>query len=218
MRRVGHAFRVQVQRPLQAHGSVYGGWQIDPTAINANSVVYSFGVGEDISFDLSLIETFGCHVYAFDPTPKSIAWVSDKDLPSQFHFFAYGVADFDGEARFSPPVNPEDVSYTLLERPETAQSAINVPVHRLQTIMGNLGHNRIDILKMDIEGAEYAVLQQLRQSPVRIGQLLIEFHHRFESVGWHQTAAAIKLLENAGFHRFYVSPSGEEFSFTVDNA
>lgn len=212
-KRTSHDFRVKVKRPLQKHGSIYGGWTIDPSGIDADSVVYSFGVGEDISFDLSLIQTFGCHVYAFDPTPKSIAWVQSQGLPAQFHFYDYGIGADDGEALFSPPLNPDHVSYTLLARPETADGAIRVPVYRLQTIMNRLGHSRIDLLKMDVEGAEYAVLPQIEQSKLEISQLLVEFHHRFESVGWRQTHAAISSLNRNGYKSFYISPSGEEFSF-----
>jgi len=36
----------------------------------ATAVVYSLGIGEDISFDLALIEKYGARVHAFDPTPK----------------------------------------------------------------------------------------------------------------------------------------------------
>ena len=39
--------------------------------------------------------------------------------------------------------------------------------------------SRIDILKMDIEGAEYDVIDDIINSPVPIAQVLIEFHHRF---------------------------------------
>ncbi len=214
LKRFSSYFRVQVQRPLQKHGSDYGGWHIDPTNINAESIVYSFGVGEDISFDLSLIQTFGCQVYAFDPTPKSIAWANKQILPPQFHFFDYGIADYDGQTTFNPPINPDHVSYTMLTRPETSSKAIQVPVYRLQTIMNRLGHNHIDLLKMDVEGAEYAVLQQFNQSEPEVDQLLVEFHHRFESVGWQSTRTAIKTLNQRGYRTFFVSSSGEEYSFT----
>ena len=42
--------------------------------------IYSFGVGEDVSFDLCLLDYIDKYklgsgkVYAFDPTPKSINW------------------------------------------------------------------------------------------------------------------------------------------------
>ena len=52
----------------------------------------------------------------------------------------------------------------------------------LSTILEKLGHNRIDILKMDIEGAEYEVIEDIISSTVPIQQVLIEFHHRFSSL------------------------------------
>jgi FkbM family methyltransferase len=39
-----------------------------------------------------------------------------------------------------------------------------------------LGHNRIDLLKVDIEGAEYTVLQDLIQERIPVTQILIDFH------------------------------------------
>lgn len=205
-------FRVQCQRPLERHGSAYGGWTIDPTDIDAGSIVYAFGAGQDISFDLSLIAAFGCQVYAFDPTPRSIAWIAGQVLPPEFHFFPFGIAAHDGLATFSPPINRDHISYTILSRPETAHEAIQVPVYRLRTIMRRLGHDHIDLLKMDVEGAEYELLDEIGQTDLEIGQLLVEFHHRFAAVGWRQTAAALKALDRAGYKRIYISRSGDTFS------
>ena len=52
-----------------------------------NPVVYSFGVGTDIAFDLAMMKKYSAKVCAFDPTPKSIKWVENQDLPSSFRFF-----------------------------------------------------------------------------------------------------------------------------------
>lgn len=79
--------------------------------------------------------------------------------------------------------------------------------------MKMLGHNQIDILKMDIEGAEYEVIQYLVENKVSINQILIEFHHRFDNIGVEKTKAAIKALAILGYKIFDVSASGEEFSF-----
>lgn len=54
-------------------GTRYGGFHL-PTncALRDDSIVYNFGVGEDISFDVALVENFGCKVHLFDPTPRAI--------------------------------------------------------------------------------------------------------------------------------------------------
>jgi Methyltransferase FkbM domain len=49
-----------------------------------------------------------------------------------------------------------------------------LPVKRLATIMKELGHTRLDVLKMDIEGDEYDVLRDIADIPIR--QILVEMH------------------------------------------
>lgn len=193
-------------------GNEYGGWAITPAGLNRASVVYSFGIGEDISFDLAMIERFGCTVHAFDPTPRSIAWCRAQKLPPGFILHEYGVAAHDGEVSFFAPDNPSHVSHTMIEG-ATAGSRITVPVKRLATIMQELSHSRIDLLKMDIEGAEYDVVDDLLRAKLPIDQLLVEYHHRFASIGPARTQASLDALDAAGYKLFCISDSLEEYSF-----
>jgi FkbM family methyltransferase len=202
----------QVRRGRVWLGRVHARWCICPEELSPSSIVYSVGVGEDISFDRELIQRFRVAVHAFDPTPRSIEWLKDQKLPAEFLFHAYGVANFDGRARFSPPSNPDHVSHTMLQR-DGGRPAIEVQVYRLSTIMNMLGHTQIDLLKMDVEGAEYAVINDLINSRIGVKQLLVEFHHRWPEIGIEKTKRAIQQLNSAGFRIFDVSPSGEEYSF-----
>ena len=113
------------------HGSDYGGWDIVDQEINKDSVVYSFGVGEDASFDLSIIDSYGLTVHAFDPTPKSIQWVKSNQFPDNFVMHEYGIADFDGVVSFNPPENPDHVSHTILDRETTSDCSIEVEVKKI---------------------------------------------------------------------------------------
>ena len=190
----------------------YGGWTVSPNRLRAGSVVYSFGVGEDVAFEQALIERHDVEVHAFDPTPVSVAWVESRQWPRGFHFHAYGVAHYDGVARFNPPVNPKN-SYTMLERATTAHAAVEARVYRLPTILQMLGHARIDVLKLDIEGLEYAVIDELLAESIAVDQLLVEFHHRWRSVGRAKTERAVDLLEQRGYRIFAISAAGWEYSF-----
>lgn len=186
-------------------------WVISSNSLDKDKVVYSFGVGTDISFDLDLIKKYGCQVYAFDPTPKSVKWIKEQNLPFNFKFMEYGVSDKNELITFYPPENQDHVSYSTKKNDE--QVGIQLPVYRLKTIMENLGHKKIDLLKMDIEGAEYEVIKDLITSNIDVKQLLIEFHHRFDKNSKKDTLNAINGLRNFGFNIFYISPTGEEYSF-----
>jgi FkbM family methyltransferase len=188
--------------------------------VGRGGVVYSFGVGEDISWELAMIERFEVTVHAFDPTPRSIQWVRRQKLPERFVIHEYGVADYDGVACFYPPENSDWVSHTLLDRPATATKAIEVPVRCLRTIMTSLGHDSVDLIKMDIKGAEYVVVRDMvKTKPVAGGavQLLIEFHHRFSGKGIGDTRDSIRALKKSGFRCFHISSTGEEWSFLRDD-
>ena len=52
---------------MQRLGTPYGGWWVPVGLLDAESIVYSVGIGGDASFDLELMDRFGCHVWGFDP-------------------------------------------------------------------------------------------------------------------------------------------------------
>ena len=202
-------------------GNRYADWTFCPEQMHEDSIVYSFGVGVDISFDLQLIENFHVHVYAFDPSPGSIQWLETQNVPQEFHFYPFGLAFEDGNISFTKPADPGIRSLRVTDsrlQSVKKEATLTLPVHRLPTILGKLGHDRIDILKMDIESAEYEVINDIISSPVLISQVLIEFHHRFENVGIQQTKKAIARLNAAGYMIFNVSSSGDEISFIKTEA
>ena len=194
-----------------------GGWWFAPHGLTGESVVYSFGVGEDIEFDLSIIEKYGVEVHAFDPTPSSIQMLNARILPQQFAFHPWAVAAGDGSLTLYPQFRKNgtksDVMYTIVAEAETIADAIEVPAYSLSTIREKLGHDRIDLIKMDIEGAEYEVLEGLLASPIKPAQLLVEFHHRFCGIGIEKTAGVIERLRAARYRIFAISETGREISF-----
>jgi FkbM family methyltransferase len=57
-------------------GTEYGGYLLpENNDLNSESIIYSLGVGEDISFDTTITGKYNCKVFMFDPTPRSIEHV-----------------------------------------------------------------------------------------------------------------------------------------------
>ncbi len=192
----------------------HGSWMVYPDVLDERSVIYSFGVGSNIAWDLAMIERFGCTIHAFDPTPHSIEWIRSQQLPARFVFHEYGVARFDGRMTFFPPRRRGSFNYSSIERGRNfdERDLIRMPVKRVSTIMRGLGHDRIDVLKMDIEGGEYEVIEDILETNVPVGQILVEFHHNFRSVSMTRTTSAVHRLNERGYRIFHLSMRGYEMS------
>lgn len=204
---------IAIETPIAtfAAGARSGVWVIDPTPLHQHSVVYSFGVGDNIAWDLAMIERFGCTIHAFDPTPRAVDWIRAQTLPSAFWFHPIGLGAHDGSQRFQLPTKPHDANFRPAADP--LANAITAEVRRLTTITRELGHSHIDVLKIDIEGGEYAVLPDLLATGPRPHQLLIEFHHGQDGIPFAYTEGAIAALRQAGYRITHISRRGLEFSF-----
>tara|TARA_E500000331_G_C17233233_1_gene703594 strand:- start:1205 stop:1933 length:729 start_codon:yes stop_codon:yes gene_type:complete len=100
--------------------------------------------------------------------PKYIDMVlnRDKSIGSRIKFYDYGWHTFDGEVSFYRPSNPEFVSHTCSKEFAIAKhlnlkNSVTVNVKCLKTIMKELNHNKIDFLKLDIEGLECDILNEM---------------------------------------------------------
>jgi FkbM family methyltransferase len=220
---VGRTFRKLTGRILHAAdidvatetiGSSKGARTILADSLDARSVVYSFGVGENVSFDLGLIERYGCQVHAFDLTERGIAWARAKVDHLLWRLHPVGIFAEDGDAEFMSPANRARVSFF---RASSAAPCNRQPVHltvrSLASIMHELSHERIDLLKIDIEGFEYDVLPSILMTGVRPAQIVVEFHHRMYGYPAMATNDAVIALRQNGYYLFHVSDTGRDYSF-----
>jgi FkbM family methyltransferase len=203
----------EIMRAYSLFGSDYGSWPLLENSANESSVIYSFGIGEDISFDLAAIARYGCAVHGFDPTPKSRNWIETQPLPPQMHYYPYGISSTDGEVKFFPPANQDHVSFSFQPGKNHVCEPVICKVYRLSTIMHMLGHTAIDVLKLDVEGFEYGVIEDFLTENILPRQVLIEFHHGIYNIGNDKTKAAVDRLHESGYHIFYISNAGREYAF-----
>ena len=118
-------------------------------------IVYSFGVSEDSSFEAELIDRTAAHVYAFDYLVDTMGPEITSQATSKVKFSKIGLGGHD-------------------------QTVDGNHFMTLPSIMSGLGHDYVDILKMDVEGAEFDALDQLMEtyngSSLPFGQMMVEFH------------------------------------------
>ena len=99
----------------------------------------------------------------------------------EFEFHPMALAGYSGELELAPPSNAAEGSWSSRDLnpdvPSSTGPPIRVPCETVGHLMSRLGHRRIDLLKIDIEGAEYGVLDSLLKDGTPVRQIAVEFHN-----------------------------------------
>lgn len=72
-------------------GNAGAAWWVPKVILQHKPLVYSGGVGEDISFDLAIMHDYSATVFAFDPTPKAIRYLNSIELLPLFIFSCWAL-------------------------------------------------------------------------------------------------------------------------------
>jgi len=199
---------VKPLRDLRRLGSHLHHYHVPEHLLDAGSVCYCIGAGEDISFDVELKTQYDCQVFIFDPTPyginhfaklkESVANGRRLGLPSQSgHDYVYdigprqlaqieyvpvGVWNERTVLVFRDPEKQHYPSYSVCFFTD-ATKTIEAPVDRLGNLMKQHGHAAIDLVKIEIEGAEYVVIDTIIEDRLDIKVILVEFDEVYNSKG-----------------------------------
>jgi len=172
-------------------GSAYGGYTVPVDLIRPDWVCYSAGLGEDVSFEVELARRCGCTVHAFDPTPRAIEHVRPlAEANRHLVFHPWGLWRTDSTQRFYAPRNESHASYSIVNL-QGSDEFIRADCRSVPSVLRELGHDRLDLLKLDIEGAEYEVLASLVEGGIQPSVLCVDVHRR-STVG--EMAAAVNEL------------------------
>ena len=156
-----------------------------------DAVIYSGGVGEDITFEQELIRRFGVKIHIFDPAPvatRTIALANNDRLL----FKPVGLAACTA-AKFS--IGGGKASSTWFKGGGNETLPCTTLLHEMEMN----GHDSIDLLKIDIEGFEYEVLESCIVEQIPIRQICVEFHDFYREIPTAKTKAMIRCLASRGF-------------------
>jgi FkbM family methyltransferase len=148
-------------------------WTILPD-LCSDSFIVSAGAGTDISFELALLERFGCTVVLLDPsTPGLRCYESLNPTPPRLHYLPFGLASSAGKRLLYPPdENADTTSWTI-----TGNSKGHaIDCLDLTAVLHRFQRDSIDLLKIDIEGFEYEVLDGMLKSGIYPRQICVEIH------------------------------------------
>ncbi|KAI0697281.1 methyltransferase domain-containing protein [Cytidiella melzeri] len=162
---------------------------------HAPCVVYSFGLNGESSFEAALLKAAPlCEIWGYDFSVQSFGpeIEDDPSLKSRAHFFPYALGSED-----LPEGNP--------------------PTFTLQTLMQRNEHSFVDILKIDVEGAEFDSLSSFvrhfvppgsyPEASIPVGQMQLEIHAWGSHAAFRTFKQWWENLEGAGMRPFWTEPN-----------
>jgi FkbM family methyltransferase len=186
--------------------------------LNSSSVVVDVGCADDPDYSEHIINTHGCKCYGVDPTRKhfSALRIIENKYNGLFKHLPYAVVNQTGKINFNESVDNASGSilkdHVNIKKDEVI--AYEVEALSIPDLKDRIG-TRIDILKLDLEGAEYELLENLnKEDLLDIDQFFIEFHHHsIDRYRLADTTKLVKKLESFGFSSF--SLDGVNFLFYI---
>jgi FkbM family methyltransferase len=177
-------------------GTYYGGWWIPRLEPNEGAA-FCVGAGLDVSFDLEL-QRLGYRVFTVDPTPASIEFLTEN-VP-ELTLLPVGVWSESGELEFRQDGDWLDSWAIGRAAPRGNGSVRRFPVSTVKDLVDSTGEQQISILKLDIEGAEHAVIRSLVRDNVKPASICVEF----DDQRLRRVIASVRRLDQYGYDLYQI--------------
>lgn len=182
--------------------TLYGNYYLfNQCSLNASSVVYSLGVLGNTDFDQAVTSQFDCPIYLFDPSIIATRHINELKQP-KFIFTEVAIWKEAGEMQFTTPLYGGSPSMVLTHSGQkfTAEAIT------LRQAMDLHHHQHIDVLKLDVEGAAPAILNNMLEQHIFPTQVVAEFERPKTGLAedfidfYCELRALLQRMSAAGYH------------------
>ena len=165
-------FLVEVKRWFSDRGDE--SYRLDYPTLNKDSVVFDLG-GHIGDFSDAINKKYGCKVYLFEPHPSFYSactrrFAENKDII----VLNYGISDRKGAFALSDSA----AGSSFINPKHHGGTSITCEVESISSVLLSLGVTKVDLMKINIEGGEYQLLQHMADSGILnvVNEYQIQFH------------------------------------------
>lgn len=183
-------------------GTLYGGYNIFDKYLDKPNII-SCGLGEDASFDIDMINKYNSKIISVDPTPRAKDHYTEikrnfgkkniknydesghlkidsydlrKVNETNFIFLDKAIwSNNDEELKLYYPSKKDHVSLSITSSTKDKKYYFIAKTINYFSIVKNYNLDHVDILKLDIEGAELEVLEDVLKVKNLPKQILVEY-------------------------------------------
>lgn len=172
-----------------------------------NSVVVDVGCADDPDFSIHMIGKYGLKAYGVDPTKKHEPALNrlEERFQGKFKHVPLAVSATNGSITFHESIDNTSGSI-LAEHTNIKRDSVNsydVESVTLTSLIDRIEKTDVDLLKLDLEGAEYDLLSSVQQEDLEpYRQIYIEFHHHCTNHTIEETEKLVRTIENFGYTAF----------------
>jgi FkbM family methyltransferase len=153
--------------PAGGPGNLYGQWTLCTDGLGPSTRVISIGISHDVTFDVSMVRRHGARVFCFDPTINAAQFAravrhtnASKAERGRLRFWPFGLGHDDEVAEFyRTPRWRGALSSARTIDGRNGSTYMRLPLLRLQTLLTVARLTRADVVKIDVEGAEWRLFE-----------------------------------------------------------
>jgi FkbM family methyltransferase len=180
---------------LKYLGTSYGGWEIDTDEIPNGSFIIDAGLGEDVSFLEELLQIKSINIIGIDPTEKSHRFIEGKKIENLTLLKKCIAREGTKEIKIFKNINSMHVSESYFKE-HSSTNEMESYFSECISFKELIEKYNPSLIKMDIEGAEYDVLDEC----IGVKQICVEFHHHCISTKSTQdTQKCLDKMKSVGY-------------------
>lgn len=141
--------------------------------LTADSIVWDVG-GYHGDFAEKMVSLYGCKVYVFEPLEKFFAQCEQRFAGNpKIRCFNYGLAAKEGWFDIS-----DEADASSFDPAKSGTATVKARLRPVSDVFRELGDNRIDLLKVNIEGGEFDLLPAMIDSGIigQVDHIQVQFH------------------------------------------
>ena len=184
---------------------------LHPRYLDTELIVLDLGANYG-EFSRAITERFGCHCVAVEPSPEVFAAIPRTPQISKLQL---AIASKSGTMPFH--IANSSLASSLWPAAAGPIRTIEVQAISLPDLLSLIGCQRVDLIKIDIEGAEIDVLAACPDEVLKnIAQISVEFHDFCHITDLSDVKRTLQRLRRLGFFSVRMSRVGHQDTWLIN--
>lgn len=181
------------------------------TAINPTAIVMDLGACRG-DFCKYITTRYGCLAYAIEASPELFSSLIESSLVRKYN---YAIAGSDGFTTFYQ-ASLETAGNIMGPKSNSSGYTVDIETRKLSSLVQEVGLKELDLLKIDIEGAELLLFDTAVDKDItNAKQISIEFHDSVQipNISTEQARSIIEKIHAAGFWGIALGAKNSDWLF-----